>query len=173
MPDNDPPPKQYALVTIESPLWSCLENQLEPLAQKLTTLVLSDFNRDGEVSFLFSDNKTIQHLNHQYRHKDKPTNVLSFPSNIPSDIVSQLGEHSPPLGDIVLAFETLDQEARLAGKPFLDHLVHLMIHGLLHLLGYDHETVPEAAAMEALEIQFLQQLSIPNPYLEEAPHEGC
>jgi len=92
-------------------------------------------------------------LNKKFRHQDKPTDVLSFSSQ-------EKGE----LGDIILAYETVMQEAKESGTPALHHTLHLIIHGFLHLLGYDHEKMEEAEHMEHLEIQILKALNIKNPY---------
>jgi probable rRNA maturation factor len=113
-----------------------------------------------ELSLLFTDDAHIQALNREWRGKDKATNVLSFPAfDIgPDDALP------PMLGDIVLARETILSEAALEQKPFEHHLTHLMVHGLLHLLGYDHETEDEADEMEAIERLVLAKLAIPDPY---------
>ena len=108
----------------------------------------------GELSLAFINDADIQTLNRDYRGKDKATNVLSFPDNGPA----------PLLGDIVLAFETVQREASEKSVAFQDHLSHLIMHGFLHLQGYDHETEAEAAQMEALEIKALAALNIDNPY---------
>ena len=113
----------------------------------------------SEVSILFTDDAQIRGLNRDYRGMDKATNVLSFPQ--------APGPHSGPLiGDIVLAFETVEREAALAGKPFRAHMGHLIVHGFLHLLGYDHEAEAEAEAMEALERAALQRMGIADPYAD-------
>lgn len=113
-----------------------------------------------ELSLVFTDDATIQKLNAEWRGKDKPTNVLSFPA-----FPVEPGDPLPPmLGDIVLAYETVAKEAELEGKPLENHITHLIVHGLLHLLGYDHETEDEAEEMEALERQALARLAIPDPY---------
>lgn len=108
--------------------------------------------RQGELSVVLSDDANVQTLNRDYRDKDKPTNVLSFPQS------------APLLGDIVLARETLQREAQEKDVPFETHLTHLIIHGWLHLQGFDHETETEAAEMEAIEIAALATLGIDNPY---------
>ena len=107
----------------------------------------------AELSILFTDNPAVQRLNAQYRGEDKPTNVLSFPQSA-----------GPLLGDIVLAWETVRDEAALAGKPIEAHMAHLIIHGFLHLLGHDHEADDEAEAMEALEREALEKIGIADPY---------
>ncbi|TWG92405.1 putative rRNA maturation factor [Mesorhizobium sp. J18] len=114
----------------------------------------------AEVSIVFTDDAHIRGLNAEWRGKDKPTNVLSFPAGptLPGSV------QPPILGDIVLARETILREAQEQAKPVEDHLSHLVVHGFLHLLGYDHETDDEAEAMEALERQILQGLAIADPY---------
>ncbi|MER9933603.1 rRNA maturation RNase YbeY [Mesorhizobium sp. M0088] len=114
----------------------------------------------SELSLVFSDDAHIRTLNAGWRGKDKPTNVLSFPA-FP---FVQGGPLPPMLGDIVLAAETVAHEAALEDKPVENHITHLVIHGLLHLLGYDHETDTEAEAMEAVERAALARLAIPDPY---------
>ncbi|MBZ9774635.1 rRNA maturation RNase YbeY [Mesorhizobium sp. CO1-1-8] len=114
----------------------------------------------SELSLVFTDDAHIQVLNAGWRGKDKPTNVLSFPA-FP---FAQGGPLPPMLGDIVLAAETVAHEAALEDKPVENHITHLVIHGLLHLLGYNHETDTEAEAMEAVERAALARLAIPDPY---------
>ncbi len=97
-------------------------------------------------------------LNARYRHKDYPTNVLSFPAELPE------GVDLPLLGDLVLCVPVVEREAMEQGKPLPHHWAHLTIHGVLHLLGHDHLEEEEAAAMEALEVQALEALGIPDPY---------
>jgi probable rRNA maturation factor len=114
----------------------------------------------SELSVVFSDDARVRGLNAGWRGKNRPTNVLSFPAS-----EARRGAGLPPmLGDIVLAFETVSGEARLEGKPLEHHISHLVLHGLLHLLGYDHEDEAEAEEMEALERAALARLAIPDPY---------
>ena len=114
----------------------------------------------SELSLVFTDDASIQNLNREWRGKDKPTNVLSFPAFEVSP-----GDALPPmLGDVILAFETVSREAALEDKPFEHHLTHLLVHGLLHLLGYDHENDADADEMEGLERKILERLSVPDPY---------
>ncbi|MCO5082118.1 MAG: rRNA maturation RNase YbeY [Rhizobiaceae bacterium] len=116
---------------------------------------------ESEVSLVFTDDAHIRELNAGWRGKDKPTNVLSFPA-FP---VTRGSRDLPPLlGDIVLAFETVAKEASLEEKPFEHHLSHLLVHGMLHLLGYDHESDDEAEEMEELERRALARLAIGDPY---------
>ncbi|TPN89564.1 rRNA maturation RNase YbeY [Mesorhizobium sp. CU2] len=120
----------------------------------------SDVNGASELSIVFSDDAHIRTLNAEWRGKDKPTNVLSFPAFSFAE-----GDPLPPmLGDIVLASETVAREAALEDKPIVNHITHLVIHGLLHLLGHDHETDAEAEEMEAIERRALARLAIPDPY---------
>lgn len=115
----------------------------------------------AEVSIVLCDDAFIRDLNRQWRGLDKPTNVLSFPSG--GDPASAL-----ILGDIAIAFETARREARDAGKTLRDHVAHLLAHGFLHLIGYDHVEDAEAQEMEALERDSLATLGIDDPY-REAP----
>lgn len=116
------------------------------------------------VSVLLTGDDAIRKLNAGFRAKDKPTNVLSFPApEIP-------GDPEPVLGDIALAFETCAREAEAEAKGFEAHVTHLVVHGTLHLLGYDHEDETEAEEMEALEREILAGLGIADPYAElDAP----
>ena len=107
---------------------------------------------DAEASVVFGDDAFVQTLNRDYRDKDKPTNVLSFPQALPM------------LGDSIFAYETIEREAAEQEKSFEDHLLHLSIHSTLHLLGYDHIDDQEAEAMEAIEIKILASLGVKNPY---------
>ena len=113
-----------------------------------------------EISLVFTDDDNIKSINAEWRSQDKPTNVLSFPAFS----LAPGGKPGPMLGDIILAEETLRREALDLGKPFEDHLTHLLVHGFLHLFGYDHITDEEAAVMEGLEIRILAELGLENPY---------
>ncbi|WP_420960420.1 rRNA maturation RNase YbeY [Brucella sp. IR073] len=115
---------------------------------------------ETELSIVFTDDAAIRELNAEWRGKDKPTNVLSFPA-FPVKAGDAPGAM---LGDIVIARETVEREAALEKKPFDHHLTHLIVHGLLHLLGYDHENDEEAEEMEGWERLILQALAIPDPY---------
>ena len=113
----------------------------------------------SEVSLVFTDDASIRELNRDWRDKDKPTNVLSFPGSDPDGEV-----YGPLLGDIVLAYETVRREADDMGIEFDDHLTHLVVHGILHLFDYDHQDEDEAEAMEQLERATLAELNIADPY---------
>lgn len=113
-----------------------------------------------EISVVFTDDAHIRALNREWRQKDKATNVLSFPA-----MPVRPGVALPPvLGDIVLAAETIRREAGLEEKPLEHHLTHLMVHGFLHIIGFDHETDAEAEEMEAAERRILARLAIRDPY---------
>jgi probable rRNA maturation factor len=115
----------------------------------------------AEVSLVLTDDAEQQVLNRDWRGIDKPTNVLSFPQIEPFTPVSGL------LGDIILARETLEREAVEQGVSFSDHYTHLLVHGFLHLLGYDHLDDDEALAMEGLETEILAALGVADPYAED------
>jgi probable rRNA maturation factor len=122
------------------------------------------FLHDIELSLLLTNDLEIQTLNATYRNKNKPTNVLSFPLHDP-EILDTITSASYPimLGDIALSLETIQKESTEKAS-FLHHVSHLLTHGMLHLMGYDHEEDLEAEEMEALEIEILQQMGISNPY---------
>ena len=110
-------------------------------------------NDEDLITLVFADDAFVQSLNQAHRGQDKPTNVLSYASDIAGE-----------LGDLIFALETVSSEAETQRKTFDQHLKHLILHGSLHLLGYDHETQPQAAEMEALETQILAEIGIPDPY---------
>jgi probable rRNA maturation factor len=119
-----------------------------------------------EIAIRLADDAEVHTLNRDYRDKDKPTNVLSFPMVEPNDVPEL--EHAPDpeilLGDIVLALETCEREAAEKGIPLADHATHLIVHGVLHLLGYDHMTENDATEMEAMERDALASLGLADPY---------
>ncbi|CAO3417227.1 rRNA maturation RNase YbeY [Azospirillum endophyticum] len=117
----------------------------------------------AELSVVLADDALVHRLNREYRGKDKPTNVLSFALTEAEEPEAQEGV-PVMLGDVILAFETVAREASEQGKSFKDHMTHLVMHGVLHLLGYDHETDDEAEEMEALETRLLATLGIADPY---------
>ncbi len=135
-----------------------------PLADAAARLALrrEDAPLATVVDITLADDDAQRALNRTWRGKDAPTNVLAFPARDPA---MRLPIGAPLLlGDVVLAFETVRREATEQGKPLEDHLRHLVVHGVLHLLGYDHIGAAEAAAMEAREIAILAELGVPNPY---------
>jgi len=150
-------------LTVEAGDWPA-RRSLRAFVKKAVDAALiedgAEADAPSELGVVFTDDAHIQALNAEWRGKDKPTNVLSFPAFPLSP-----GDRLPPmLGDIVLAAETVAREAELEGKPLDHHISHLVIHGLLHLLGHDHEDEGEADRMEALERAALARLAIPDPY---------
>jgi probable rRNA maturation factor len=147
-----------------SPLWSALP-AAEALAERVIEAGVAacgvSLREGAEVGLKLVDDAEIAALNARWRGLAKPTNVLSFPA-APVDRLAA----SPLLGDIVVAFETTKREAEEEGKSLADHFAHLVAHGFLHLVGYDHEDRAEAERMEALEIAILQSLAIADPYAE-------
>jgi len=152
------------LLDIENKGWPPEELLHERLAQILSSVFAHfGFNTlETELSALFTDDARMRELNARWRGVDKPTNVLSFPAFAlaPGQAPQQM------LGDIVFALETIEREAIEQQKDFLNHLTHLMLHGILHLLGFDHEENDEAERMEALEREILALHAIPDPYQE-------
>ncbi len=161
--DDEPsePPRRLTLdVLAEDGDWSAFEPVETLLAATADAVALRLDLTDAEAAVALSSDAKVQELNRTYRGKDKPTNVLSFPADL---------THLPPgapryLGDIALAAETIVREAAEQDKTARDHLQHLVVHGLLHLLGHDHESEGEALEMEALEVEILGQLGINDPY---------
>ncbi len=156
MPQSAPElPFDIDVAVIHRP-WNETVKDIERLVITATSQILSllETPKLGELSLAFIDDKAIKALNRDYRHKGTPTNVLSFPDMGPA----------PLLGDIVLAYETILAEAEEKSVPVSNHVTHLVIHGFLHLQGYDHETDAQAALMESLEIKALEALNIDNPY---------
>ena len=119
-----------------------------------------------EIGIACVDNAESQQLNLEYRGKDKPTNVLSFPSDLPDEMAAILD--SFPIGDLVICIPVVLQEALDQQKTPIEHFTHMLVHGTLHLMGYDHETSEQdAAEMEVLEIEILKKLGFDNPYQEQ------
>ena len=126
----------------------------------ISAALRSDELAEAEVSVYIVDEPESQELNFQYRGKDKPTNVLSFPADIPEEV------GIPLLGDLVVCAPVVEREAAEQGKSLEAHWAHMLIHGTLHLLGYDHIEDDEAEVMEALETRLVTQLNFPAPYTE-------
>lgn len=149
-------------ILIESPLWGSRESY-EKLADACVDAVWKRLNLPKtvtELSLVLTDDVAIREINAQWRNIDKPTNVLSFPA-----FAMTAGDKpGRMLGDIIIARETVEREAQEEQKSLDQHLHHMIVHGLLHLLGYDHEDEEEAEEMEALERDILHALAIPDPY---------
>lgn len=134
-----------------------LDQLIETAAQ--VAVAEADGPVPGFVSVALSSDAIVSDLNGRFRGKPKPTNVLSFPTGN--------GAPDGQIGDIILALETVEREAAEQGLPVEHHVQHLVVHGVLHLLGYDHETAADAERMEAIEINILSNLGIANPYTGE------
>lgn len=130
----------------------------EALFQSWIEAALGKYERNFELTIRVVDNQESQALNHQYRGKDKPTNVLSFPFEVPEGIELDL------LGDLIIAADVVSNEADEQNKTSEAHWAHMVIHGCLHLLGYDHISDDEAEEMESIEIDILENLGFNNPY---------
>lgn len=142
-------------VEIEDEAWTAALPTAAQMARQAAQAALSE--QAGEVAVLLTGDAVVRDLNHRFLGKDKATNVLAFP-----DIAA---EHS---GDIALAFGVCQSEAADQGKPLADHLRHLVVHGVLHLLGYDHQSDEDATRMEAVERRLLAGMNIPDPYQTRA-----
>ena len=160
-------------VSVSEPEWNSSIPDLERLITNTIIMTVqsaslpkSVIKRDLEVSVVLANDDLVQVLNREYRGVDKPTNVLSFAS-LDSDDPIPDSSHVP-LGDLILAYQTIDREAKEQDKFFKDHFVHLIVHGTLHLLGYDHIDEDDANNMETLEIRILEQMNIQNPYMDKA-----
>lgn len=144
-------------IHIKDKAWKGLNLDLKKFTTQIVNFVLEHEKKGAyEISVSFVSDKVIQQLNFKYRGNDKPTNVLSFIYN-----------QNPLCGDIILAYNTILCEAEEQKKKIQDHLTHLVIHGALHLLGYDHEIEKEALIMEELEKKLLNYFDVPNPYTGE------
>ena len=145
--------------TYNSEKWTD-KNEYQNIIQKVCLTTSKNFEiNECELAVVLADNEFVQVLNNRYRNQDKPTNVLSFPADNTFNTCK-----IEQLGDIIIAYETLESEAGEQGKSFQNHFTHLVLHGLLHLLGYDHIDKDEAEEMEQLERKILKDLGIDDPY---------
>ena len=176
-PSNPDTPQISIVVTFLTPAWRDTLSEAEPLARRAARAALAAAEEgvakegvalpgEAEVSLVLADDATLGRLNRQYRGVEGPTNVLSFAAS-----EGAASESSGPLllGDVVLAYETVRRESEEQGKRFSDHLCHLVVHGVLHLLGYDHGSEAQAGAMERLEIAALAGLGVSDPYVLAVP----
>lgn len=168
----------HLIVLTDEERWQQALSDAEPFARQVFGCAI-DFLKEnrlgGEIGFdkpvvinlSLSNNDEVRRLNAEFRGKDRPTNVLSF-ANIDDDNFAEELENAEEveLGDIIVALETLEEEALQKGISLKDHFAHLLIHGILHLFGYDHQDDDEADEMEAVEIKILSVLNIDNPYAE-------
>ena len=144
-------------VEIEDAAWTSALPDAAAVAERAATAALGTV--EGDVVVLLTDDAAVQDLNARFRDRDRPTNVLSFPA---------ADSAAPHLGDLVLAFGVCAAEAAAQGKPLADHLSHLTVHGVLHLLGRDHVDEAEADEMEAEERSILASLGVADPYRTDA-----
>lgn len=143
-------------VEVEAEAWSAAVAEVEAVVTRAARAAMG--SATGTVTVLLTDDDTVRELNDRFRGKDRPTNVLSFPAAPMPGVALQ------PLGDIVLAYETCAAEAEAQVKTLENHLIHLTVHGVLHLLGRDHEDDAEAEAMETEEREILASLNVADPY---------
>lgn len=165
-----PPDAVEIDVLTEAELWAELKDA-ESIAVTAALAALAAVSEEvpdpAEMSITLTDDAHIRILNREWRDIDKPTNVLSFPA---PDLPEDVDDAPQPLGDVIVAYETLRREAEQDGKDAAHHLTHLVVHGTLHLLGYDHIEDDEAEEMEGLERQILAGLGIDDPY--RLPQDG-
>lgn len=148
-------------IEVEADDWSAALPEVEAVVRRAATAALGTVQ--GDVVVLLTDNEAVRDLNARFRDKDKATNVLSFPAPELSDLLGA----APHLGDIVLACGVCAEEAVAQQKTLADHLSHLVVHGVLHLLGRDHEDDAEAEEMEAEEREILAGIGVADPYAAE------
>ena len=171
-----PQPDLVIDIAIAAPAWgdeADLRPKIEHVLSKALEVGRFDLPAKVELSLLLTDDAQIRELNRIWRGKDKATNVLSFPAGELEDAGADGGDREATdaerpllLGDIVIARETMVAEALGDGKPEFDHFCHLLVHGFVHLMGYDHEEDDEATEMEALETEILVELGVADPYAE-------
>lgn len=160
---DDPAPDNPLTLVVQCEAWGSLgdlERIVNRAFQAVSERVPAVAGR--EVAVVLADDAELRTLNGRFRGQDKPTNVLSFPQA--GDPTQYGGTQPAPLGDIVIAYETVMREAGEENKPSLHHFTHMIVHGLLHLAGYDHENSADAEQMEALECEILASMDIPDPY---------
>jgi len=151
-------------VRVDDAAWRPALSNAKTLVRRAARAALADEPDALELVVVLTDNAALRALNRQWRKKDRPTNVLSFPL-VDADSPPPAPGEPRHLGDVVLARETVAAEARAQGKKLGDHFTHLVVHGVLHLLGHDHMNAVEAKRMEGIEIAILARLGVPNPYL--------
>lgn len=164
--ETEPPERLSLAILTESEEWQTLATRDEAIERVATALARhprTQTVRGAEATVVLADDALVRHLNRTYRGKDTPTNVLSFPFQAPP------GSQSPRLlGDVILAAETLRREADERRIPPVHHLQHLVLHGLLHLIGFAHETDAEAEDMERLETEILAGIGVADPHAATA-----
>jgi len=167
-------------IIIEAPEWERALPGLQHVVERAAAAALdaaAPAAGHWQTAILLSCDATLRDLNRRFRGQDKPTNVLAFPAETPGQAPPAHGagaaaaaeQPARQRGDLALAFETLEREAAEQGKSLADHLSHLVVHGLLHLLGEDHEDEAGALRMEALEREILRRIGVADPYAAENP----
>ena len=152
-------------VIVQSSRWKAAPRAATIARKAITAAANATSTPQAELAIVLTDDSAIRKLNREWRKRDAPTNVLSFPAKLaPAGRGAPRGLRDRHLGDIVIAFQTTTREAAVEGKKFEHHLVHLAVHGFLHLLGYDHATGRDAKKMERLEVDILARLGVPDPY---------
>ena len=149
-------------IELEAEDWTDAIEDIEAVVERAAVAALGA--REGGIVILLTDDETVRDLNARFRGKNRPTNVLSFPA------AEMPGANPQPLGDIVLAYGVCAREAEEQSKTLRNHLTHLVVHGVLHLRGRDHEDDAEAEAMEGEERSILASLGVSDPY--QLPHDG-
>ncbi|MFV9875922.1 MAG: rRNA maturation RNase YbeY [Rickettsiales endosymbiont of Dermacentor nuttalli] len=161
-------------INIDEPRWHTYITNITTLIYNISHTTLNTLNctrylSNIEFSVTLTNNHEIQLLNNTYRHNDKATNVLSFPvQNINPDNIKDLAPHYRSfilLGDVIMALEIIEKETITQNKTFSNHFCHLLVHGILHLMGYDHDNDNTAEIMEKLEIAVLANFGIKSPYM--------
>jgi len=163
-------------IEIANASWRRLRG-LKPRLQKAAAMTLAALPQNlqvaaeqGEFTLLLTTDAVVKRLNHDWRGKDKPTNVLSFPQLDVRELRKvRPGIDFPYIGDIAIAYQFMAAEAKREQKEILDHLMHLMIHGILHIFGYDHVSTKQANQMERLEKEIMFGLGLPDPYAPILP----
>lgn len=170
--------KNNIFISQDEPSWTTTLPNVETIANSVVAQTFEYITKHEQIDFLdgqkpiilnlsLSNNQLVQDLNREYRGMDKPTNVLSFAAIDDPDFYNDLALYEEvELGDIIIALETLQQEAELKQISLHNHFCHLLVHGLLHLLGFDHIDDEEAEYMENAEIKILEKMNISNPYKE-------
>jgi probable rRNA maturation factor len=156
-------------IIVASVRWKAQRNAKALIKRAIAAAASAAATTGGEVAIVLTDDAAIRALNRDWRQNNAATNVLSFPATVngrgPGTRPPRTDRTPHLLGDIVIAYETTEREARAERKPFAHHLAHLAVHGFLHLVGYDHLADDEAEAMEGLETRILDRLGVPDPYV--------
>lgn len=168
---NSAAPDAQIDVAIQDPAWediTGIDGLVSTTVRTALSMAKMPKKIDGkklEISFMLANDELTHVLNREYREKDKPTNILTFAAL--DDEHAPLGPDVVSLGDVVLSYQTIEREAKEQGRFLRDHITHLVVHGTLHLLGYDHIEDNQATDMETLEIRILEKLGVQNPYTQK------